>query len=228
MAVEARRRALVDAAIRVIVRDGVAGATTRAVVAEAGMSLASLHYAFPSVDQLLEAVIAEVTAQERRAAEEGLLPVALPSDAGTEQAGPPLLEDVIRGGLERYVDLLAAHPDREQALFELAVYAMRTPGQRASLVAQHRVYQESARATLATAAVAARSRWTVPLDQAARALVMATEGLTSVWLADRDTAAARETARFAARALAALAEPVAGPTGAAPPEPPRTQEDAPC
>lgn len=207
MAVEARRRALVEAAVRVIVRDGVAGATTRAIVAEAGMSLASLHYAFPSVDQLLEAVIAEVTAQERRAAEEGLLPVALPSDApGSTE--PPLLEDVIRGGLERYVDLLAAHPDREQAMFELAAYAMRTPGQRASLVAQHAVYQESARATMATAAVAARSRWTVPLEQAARALVMVTEGLTSVWLADRDTAAARETARFAARSLAALAEPV--------------------
>jgi hypothetical protein len=47
----------------------------------------------------------------------------------------------------------------------------------------------------------------VPLDQAARALVMATEGLTTVWLADRDTEAALRTARFAARSLAALAEP---------------------
>jgi hypothetical protein len=37
-----------------------------------------------------------------------------------------------------------------------------------------------------------------------------------VWLADRDTAAARETARFAARSLAALAEPV----GAGTQEPP--------
>lgn len=228
MAVAARRRALVEAAVRVIVRDGVAGATTRAIVAEAGMSLASLHYAFPSVDQLLEAVIAEVTVQERRAAEQGLLPAAPPTDAGASAppTSPPSLEEVIRGGLDRYVDLLVAHPDREQALFELAVYAMRTPGQRVALVAQHRVYQESARATLATAAVAARSRWTVPLDQAARALVMVTEGLTSVWLADRDTAAARETARFAARALAALAEPVDGPD--VPTARPAPSQEAPC
>lgn len=209
MAVADRRRELVDAAVRVIARDGVAAATTRAVVAEAGMSLASLHYAFPSREHLLEAVIVEVTAQERRAAETGLLPVATAGADGTAAgpAGPPALEDVIAGGLERYVELLVARPEREQALLELALYAMRTPGQRGALVAQYAVYQESARATLSTAALAARCRWTVPLDEAARALVMATEGLTTVWLADRDTEAARRTARFAARSLAALAEP---------------------
>jgi AcrR family transcriptional regulator len=205
MAVERRRRELVDAAVRVIARDGVAAATTRAVVAEAGMSLASLHYAFPSREHLLEAVVVEVTAQERRAAEAGLLPVATGPHDGA--AGPPRFDDVISGGLQRYVELLAERPEREQVLFELALYAMRTPGQRAALVAQYDVYYDSARSTLATAALAARSRWTVPLDQAARALVMTTEGLTTVWLADRDTEAAKQTARFAARALAALAEP---------------------
>jgi len=216
MAVEQRRRELVDATVRVIARDGVAAATTRAVVAEAGMSLASLHYAFPSREHLLEAVIAEVTAQERRAAEAGLLPVATAAAAGP--AEPPALADVLDAGLQRYVDLLVARPEREQVLFELAVYALRTPGQRAALVGQYAVYQESARATLATAALAARSRWTVPLEQVGRALVMTTEGLTTVWLADRDTAAARETARFAAGALAALGEPVGG-TGSAPEAP---------
>ncbi len=207
MAVAERRRALVDAAVRVIARDGVSGATTRAVVAEAGMSLASLHYAFPSREHLLEAVIAEVTEQERRSAEAGLLPVA----AAPADEEPPALEDVVRDGLERYVDLLAADPAREQALLELVLYALRTPGQRAALVAQYDVYLAAARASLTAAALSARSRWTVPLDDAARALVMVTDGITTTWLADRDTAAARRTAGFAARALAALAEPVPGP-----------------
>lgn len=207
MAVAERRRELVDAAVRVIARDGVAAATTRAVVAEAGMSLASLHYAFPSREHLIEAVIAEVTAQERRAAEYGLLPMATVDGTGSGPADPPALEDVIASGLERYVELLAERPEREQALLELALYAMRTPGQRGAVVAQYAVYRDSARATLATAALAARSRWTVPLDEVARGLVMTTEGLTTVWLADRDTEAARRTARFAARAIAALAEP---------------------
>ncbi|QZN87309.1 TetR/AcrR family transcriptional regulator [Cellulomonas sp. C5510] len=203
MAVEDRRHALVDAAVRVIARDGVAGATTRAVVAEAGMSLASLHYAFPSRDHLLEAVIARVTAQERRAAEAGLLPLE-GAPAGTD---PRSLEEVVRDGLERYVELLAADPERERALLEVALYAMRVPGQRAALVAQYDVYREAACASLTTAARTTGSRWTVPLDDAARALVMMTDGLTTTWLADRDTAAALRSARFAARSVAALAEP---------------------
>jgi AcrR family transcriptional regulator len=218
MAVQDRRRALIDAAIRVIARDGVAGATTRAVVAEAGMSLASLHYAFPSREHLMEAVIEAVTVRERETAEAGLLPV---DAGGAEDAGRPTAEDVIRDGLERYVDLVAADPAREQALLELALYAMRTAGHRAALVAQYAVYHESARATLAAVAAATGTRWTVPLDEAARALVMVTDGLTTGWLADRDTRAAQRTARFAARSLAALTAPAApaapaGPAGEPP------------
>ncbi|MBD3780628.1 TetR family transcriptional regulator [Cellulomonas sp. ES6] len=207
MAVGDRRRALVDATVRVIARDGVAGATTRAVVAEAGMSLASLHYAFPSRDHLLEAVVADVTAQERRTAEAGLLPLDDDDAAGT---GAGTLEEVVRDGLERYVGLLVADPDRERALLELALYAMRAPGQRAALVAQYDVYRTAARASLTAAARATGSRWTVPLDDAARALVMVTDGITTAWLADHDTPAALRSAAFAARSLAALAEPVAG------------------
>lgn len=48
-----RRAALIEAALRVIARDGLAAATTRAIAAEAGMSLASLHYAFTSRDELI-------------------------------------------------------------------------------------------------------------------------------------------------------------------------------
>jgi AcrR family transcriptional regulator len=208
IAVEDRRRALVDAAVRVIARDGVAAATTRAVVAEAGMSLASLHYAFPSREHLLEAVIAQVTDEERRAAEEGLLPI--------DAADAPDLVTVITTGLDRYLDLLVADPDREQALLDLALYALRTPGQRAARVAQYDVYREAAVASLVIAARATGTRWTVPLDVVGRALVMVTDGLTTAWLADRDTAAARTTARLAARALAALAVPASSTPDPAP------------
>ena len=45
-----RRTALVQAALRVVARDGVAAATTRRIVAEAGMPLASFHYVFASRD----------------------------------------------------------------------------------------------------------------------------------------------------------------------------------
>lgn len=198
-----RRRALVDAAIRVVARDGVAGTTTRAVVAEADMSLASLHYAFASREDLLDAVIADVTAQEHRAAEDGLLPLGDPTDPA------PAMLDVIRAGLDRFLDLLVEDPLRERALLELSLHALRTPGHEAVLAAQYATYHRAAQASLETAAVASRSRWCVPLPTAARLLVTFTDGLTTTWLADRDTAAARASVVFAAQALAALAEPLA-------------------
>ncbi|MFB7756763.1 TetR/AcrR family transcriptional regulator, partial [Streptomyces sp. NPDC056121] len=49
-----RRRQLVEAAIRVMARDGVAKTTTRSVVAEAGVSLSVFHYCFDSKQELLE------------------------------------------------------------------------------------------------------------------------------------------------------------------------------
>ncbi|MFJ8879683.1 MULTISPECIES: TetR family transcriptional regulator [unclassified Streptomyces] len=54
---EETRRRLLDATVRVIKRDGVAGVTHRAVAAEAGVpkSVASYHY--PAVDDLLTAAL---------------------------------------------------------------------------------------------------------------------------------------------------------------------------
>jgi AcrR family transcriptional regulator len=52
----------------VIARDGLAAATTRAIVAEAGMPLASFHYAAPSRDELLRDVVELVVAEEDSAA----------------------------------------------------------------------------------------------------------------------------------------------------------------
>lgn len=197
-----RRRALVDAAVRVIARDGVAGATTRAIVAEAGMSLASLHYAFGSREELLRVVVGVVTEQEGRAALAGLLPTAL--------APEMTMVDVVAAGLDRYVDLLEADPQREQALLELSLYAMRSDapaGEPGTAAAQHALYLRVARETLEQAAVLTGHRWTAPLDDLARLLVTITDGLTSTWLADRDTAATRRTARAAASTLAGFAEP---------------------
>ena len=55
-----RRSALIEAALRVVARNGLAQATTRAIVAEAGMSLASFHYVFDSRDELIDELITTV------------------------------------------------------------------------------------------------------------------------------------------------------------------------
>src|SRR3954452_6849750 len=77
---EARRAALVEAALQVMSRGGLAAGTTRAIVAEAGMSLASFHYAVASRGALLRELGLGVVAHELPAATADSPPGAAPAD----------------------------------------------------------------------------------------------------------------------------------------------------
>lgn len=57
---ERRRRALLDATLRVVGRAGVAAVTQRAVAAEAGVAPSAVLYYFPTVDDLLVAALVDV------------------------------------------------------------------------------------------------------------------------------------------------------------------------
>jgi DNA-binding transcriptional regulator YbjK len=52
-----RRRTILDAALRVISRDGVGATTHRAVAAEAGVPLGTVTYHYGSIDNLLESAL---------------------------------------------------------------------------------------------------------------------------------------------------------------------------
>jgi AcrR family transcriptional regulator len=56
LAADQRRKAFLEATVRVIARHGVEGATTRRIAAEAGLQLSALHYTFPSKETLLFAI----------------------------------------------------------------------------------------------------------------------------------------------------------------------------
>ncbi len=62
-----RRRQLVEAAVRVLQRDGADHVTTRAIASEAGAPLASIHYTFGAKEELLRAafehIIGELVAE---------------------------------------------------------------------------------------------------------------------------------------------------------------------
>ena len=152
LALADRRAALIGAAVRVIARSGLAAATTRAIVAEAGMPLGSFHYAFESRDDLIAAVIDTVTAQEHDAALSSL------PTAGHPGAD---LATILRRGLDRYLDLLVADPQREQALLELSLYAMRQKTPAAEPTEQYRAYYRAAADSLELAGSASGTRWTV-------------------------------------------------------------------
>ncbi|MEP6481825.1 MAG: TetR family transcriptional regulator [Rhodoglobus sp.] len=189
-----RRALLVQAALRVIAANGVSGATTRAIVAEAGMSLASFHYAFRSHDEMMRDLVAHVVGGQSIAAFAVLKPE---SDIRT------LLHDA----LQSFLGYIVADPEHEQVMQELLHYALRTPGLASLAREQYATYYSSAVELLVVAAAQAGVVWRIPVAEVARLIVTTTDGITLAYLVDRDAAAAYRVLDFAAAAIAGLAEP---------------------
>lgn len=177
MAVQDRRRALAAAALRVLERDGIARTTARAIVAEAGMSLASLHYAFASRDDVLRAAVALVVADERRALE-GVL------DVNAQARGPAALEALVRDGIACYLDTIDEHPGREHGMLELSLHAARSSATVDLAHDQYRRYRALARAMLTAAAEATSMRFTSDVDDLAVMVVAVCDGLTIARIVD--------------------------------------------
>lgn len=189
-----RRLEIVQAALRVIGEVGVQGATTRAIVAEAGMSLASFHYAFASRDEMMEELIAYVVENQTVAA---FSTIRYGSDIRT----------TVRDGLQAFFEAIVADPGHEQVLFELMLFALRTPGLEPLPKKQWKNYRDGATELLNAAAVNAGIEWSRPITEVAQLLITITDGLTLAWLANRDLAAAATVMDIAADSLAALAVP---------------------
>jgi DNA-binding transcriptional regulator YbjK len=215
LSAEERRSSLVQAALRVIARRGVSAASTRAIASEAGMPLASFHYAFRSRDELIRELVAVVVEGERLAAMESVT-----ADVD--------IRSVIRAGLQAYFDLVVAEPGREQAMFELLHYALRTPALGDLPRAQYESYYEVVRELMRSSAERTGVTWTRPLDDLAKLVVSLTDGLTLGWFADRDDAAAARLMDSAADYLATLTEPTPEPAPRPDPksrtDPTRTEE----
>lgn len=195
VSVAERRTLIIEAALRTIDRDGLHAASTRAIVAEADMSLASFHYAFDSRGAMLRELIETVVGGEREAALATLNP-------GTS------IRDTLHAGLSAYLELLRREPGREQAMFELFHHALRRPELEGLAATQYEHYHDTAKGLLAAAAESSRMRWRLPLATLARQLIVVTDGLTLAWLADRDDAAARRGIDLAADWLSGFAEPL--------------------
>jgi len=193
-----RREQLVAAAIRLASREGIDAATIRAVAAEAGVSLGVVHYCFQDKDELLEAMAHQITRQNLT---QSLMEVP-------DHGDPSSI-------IEHAVDLLwrgiSASPGSQLLGYELTAYSMRHPEVRQVSVNQYLISHEAARQFLAALAGAARIEWTLPEDQMARLVVMATDGTVLAWLADRDGDAAHSTLRVFGEFLAAHARPVDAP-----------------
>ncbi|MEO5535517.1 MAG: TetR family transcriptional regulator C-terminal domain-containing protein [Pseudolysinimonas sp.] len=195
-----RREALARAALTVVARDGIQAATTRAIVAEAGMPLASFHYAVPSREDLLRDVVELVVAGEGAATFGSL---AIEADD---------IRGAIRSVLGSYLDLVRADPGREQAMFELTQHALRSPGLADLPAAQYAAYRELATTLLQVGADRYRVRWDVPLGDLAVLATALSDGATLGWLATRNDDAAERLLDLAADTLASHATPLKEPS----------------
>src|SRR3954447_16453535 len=159
-------------------RDGLTAGTTRAIVAEAGMSLASFHYAFTSREELLRELVQRGVGRELASALSGWNP----------EEG---LAACLRAAADGYLAHLEQEPGQEQLMLELTMLAVRRPDLQPIARDQYRAYLAAATQLLGQAAEATGPRWRRPLPELGRLLITLVDGATTTWLVDRDTAATR-------------------------------------
>lgn len=172
-----RRRQLVAAAFRVIGQEGFAAATTRRVCAEAGAPLAAFHYCFESKQALLVELTEQTLAELVAVQTDGVI---VGEDVGAS----------LRATLREYWATVAADPNRESVLMALTQHALADPRLAGVAQAQYSSYHRTARTIVESIGQACGVRWSLPVEQLARMLIVVTDGVTLAWLVDRDGDAA--------------------------------------
>jgi len=188
-----RRRQLASAARAVLTRDGVAGTTLRAVAAEAGVPLGTLHYVFPSKELMIRAVIEDV--RDETAALLG----GVDKSVGLELA--------IRRGLRAFWEQqIVGDPQAPLMRHELFLYAVRTPGLESLARWQMEGYCRIVAEWCQEAANNAGEVCEVPFDVLARAVVGGTLGIAMQYLGDRDQARSLRDVEAVAEMVVRLAD----------------------
>jgi AcrR family transcriptional regulator len=196
MSAEDRRVALVEAAIRVMTRDGVARATTRAIAGEAEMPLGIFHYAFRSKHELLLRVTQEIARQSK-----GDIDAAVLSKPGVQ------LEEVATAGLMAYFDHVVAHPKEHLLTYELTQFALREEGFEGVAKEQYEYYLQENEALLAAFAEIMEIEWVAPLRVVNRYVLSVMDGLALNYLAIGNEEEAREVVRLGVRSLSLMVRP---------------------
>ncbi|OYO18599.1 TetR family transcriptional regulator [Enemella dayhoffiae] len=188
-----RQQLLLEAAFRVMSRDGVAAATTRAVCAEAGMPLASFHYVFESQKALMAALITSVVTRES----EHVHDFEVTDDHAAD----------IEALLLSTFDFVRAHPGEELALLELGHYAARTRGLEDLVGSRHEVSLGVVGGVL-DKLEAKHGPLHTDRELLAQMVITVVEGNTVTWLGTRDDEACLASMKRFAVYLADLAYPV--------------------
>ncbi|MBW8793377.1 MAG: TetR family transcriptional regulator [Streptomyces sp.] len=186
-----RREQLTEAAITTMARDGVAKATTRAIAAEAGVSLSVFHYCFDSKQALIESVITALTDHSVTVVREALRPRAT-------------LEETVRAGFAAYWEHVRDHPDEHMLTYELTQYALREPGFGHLARRQYELYGTAYSELIEQLHRSRDLQLRVPVSVLARYLAAVTDGLTLNYLVLGDESAWNDVLDTVTAHIAAL------------------------
>jgi AcrR family transcriptional regulator len=198
MSAEDRREQLVAAAIRVMTRDGVVKATTRAIAGEAGMPLGVFHYAFRSKAELM-AVVTRTIAQQSKAE----------IDAATLSGGTQDHYELVLGGLCAYFDHVVSNPDQHLVTYELTTTALRDDELEDVAKSQYDYYLEENEKLLNAVAELFGMEFTEPVPVVSRYLFSVMDGLALNYLARGDDEEARRVVELTARTVLTMVRPAA-------------------
>ncbi|TDU88861.1 TetR family transcriptional regulator [Kribbella voronezhensis] len=177
VAAEVRRAELVQAAIRVATREGLAATTTRRIAQELDISVGIVHYCFRSKEELLHEVIRVITEAQIVAAREAIVP-------GADLASS------VRNAFLGFWQLVEATPEAQLLTYELTSWALRN-AETEPLAREQRASQLAGIVEiLAEVSSATGVQWSLPTEQLARMTLAITDGVTLGWLVDRDTKSA--------------------------------------
>jgi AcrR family transcriptional regulator len=177
VAAEVRRGELVQAAIRVATREGLAATTTRRIAQELGISVGIVHYCFRSKEELLHEVIRVISEAQVVAAREAIVP-------GADVASS------VRNAFLGFWQLVEATPDAQLLTYELTSWALRNAETEPLAREQRESQLAGIEEILGEISTATGVTWSLPAGQLARMALAITDGVTLGWLVDRDTKSA--------------------------------------
>ncbi|WP_280498525.1 TetR/AcrR family transcriptional regulator [Nocardia cyriacigeorgica] len=189
LSVEERRAHLIEAAIGLAEKKGVAGVTTRDVAQAAGVSLGVVHYCFENKDALMTELVKALSMELRDSVDAN---ETVWQEAGTGKAA---LQTLVRNGLELMWLNIEATPERQLLTYETTTYALRegeqTPAKLAIAREQYAFNDSTVADILDHARDATSTQWTVPVQTPSRFTLSVIDGIVLRWLVDNDSESVR-------------------------------------
>ena len=176
--VDERRARIIEAAISVLAREGIAETTTRKIAAQAEVNQAMLRYYFGSKDELLFAVLQEMMQMTRDVVEQ-----ATP--------GGRTLREMLLEGVMGFWEHFETHAELQVMQYELTLYALRNPASAWLARQQYDGYCAVVETLLENGLAFTGQSSVLPVTELARFIISSIDGLILQFISNRDSARAR-------------------------------------